>query len=250
MRVDTDTRKQIDSHYRSHAETYDRIWSKLDAIQERFREADRDGKIAHLKLSYINSVISIRTTADKQDEAIARLMAGENLETAMASVNYRKQKQKYMEQSLSENEVWTDLASALEAENTDIAHKTALDQLKYIGTVKAPFLLAMLGYTEKMCLDGNAISVIGMDDYPSTSDVQQYEELCRKLRSEFPTLSEEIDPFHLHWVIFDWQRSSIRNADATSQQLDRPVQVTHHDPWFDAALSELSKIESIVETVP
>lgn len=109
-------------------------------------------------------------------------MAGDDPETAMASVNYHTQKRKYMRQSLQDEAIWEDIALALQDEYVDRAHETALE-LGYIGTVKAPFILSMLGYTEKMCIDGNALNVLGMDDYPSMDDVHQYEQLCRDVRA-------------------------------------------------------------------
>ncbi|WP_148859277.1 hypothetical protein [Natronococcus pandeyae] len=175
-------------------------------------------------------------------------MAGDDLETAMASVNYHTQKRKYMRQSLGEVDVWEDIAVALQNGAVDRAHETALE-LDYIGTVKAPFILSMLGYTEKMCIDGNALRVLGLDDYPSMDDVRQYEELCRDVRAEFPTLSEELDPFHLHWVVFDWERSSTQNGDTVAGVQTQSRQITRHEAWFDAALRNVTEIESIVDSL-
>ncbi|WP_306061339.1 hypothetical protein [Natronococcus wangiae] len=87
----------------------------------------------------------------------------------------------------------------------------------------------MLDYTEKMCIDGNALRVLELDAYPSMDDVHQYEQLCRDVRAEFPTLSEELDPFHLHWVVFDWQRSSTQNGDTAVESQTQPSQVTRHE---------------------
>lgn len=245
--VESDTRQQIRSYYRAHADSYDQIWSDLEAVRERFEETDRDGKIARLKLSYVNAVISIRTTASKQDEALSRLVAGDDLETALASVNYHTQKRKYMRQSLQDDPIWDDIALALQNERVDRAHETALE-LGYIGTVKAPFILSMLGYTEKMCIDGNALNVLGLEDYPSMDDVTQYEQLCQNVRAEFPVLSDELDPFHLHWVVFDWQRSTSQNGKTTSSRTES-ARVTRHEPWFDAALRDVAEIEAVVEEI-
>lgn len=249
MRVDDNTRRHIRSHYRTHTESYTRIWSKLDAIRERLEDTDRDGKIAHLKLSYINAVISIRTTADKQDEAVARLMAGYDLETALASVNYHTQKRKHMRRSLDDEIVWNEIAVSLEADDLYSAHEIALDRLGYIGTVKAPFIFAMLGYTQKMCIDGNALRVLGLDDYPSTKDIHEYERLCRAIREEFPQLSAELDPFHLHWVIFDWQRSAPRNGDEPPGRSNPSGRVTQHDAWFEAALCDIPRIQEMIDSI-
>lgn len=243
MNVEDETRRRVVSHYRSHSEAYNEIWSNLDAVRSRFEAAECGEKTAYLKLSYVNAVISIRTSAEIQEEAMTRLMTGVDLESAMDRVNYYRQKRKYIRQSLEDETVWEEMTSCLKEGDIDIAHKTALDRLKYIGTVKAPFILANLGFTEKMCFDSNVVRVAGMNDYPSTTDVTEYEDLCRELRNEFPVLSKELDPFHLHWVIFDWQRN---NAVETEGQTN---QVTFHDAWFDAVLADPSKIKKVVEAL-
>lgn len=248
VKVDRETRDRITSHYRAHQEAYDKIWSNLDSVRTRFEAVDRDGKIPYLKLSYINAVVSIRTSVEAQEEALSQLMAGENSKAAMSRVNYHRQKRKYIAQSLEDAAAWTDIASLLKSGDVDAAHMTVLDRLKYIGPVKAPFVLAKLGYTQKMCIDGNVARIVGLDDHPSTNDVHEYEEICRTIRSQFPILSDRIEPFHLHWVIFDWMRNNRTDrgrANKPSRQVDP---VTSHDAWFNAVLNSPSEIKRVVDS--
>lgn len=249
IRVDDEVRRQIVSHYRTHSEAYDDIWADLETIHGRFRAANTEGKVAYLKLSYINSVMSVQTPVADQEDALTRLMDGEDLETALDTVNYRRQKQKYIKQSLHTVGVWEDIVSSLGEGAVDRAHKTALDRLNYIGPIKAPFILANLGYTEKMCFDTNVVNFAGLDEYPSTTDVQEYEELCQRLRDEFPVLREELDPFHLHWVIFDWQRSFGEGFERLPERDSKTPSVTSHDAWFNAALSDIHKIVALIESL-
>lgn len=246
MGVTDQTRSQIASHYYTHVELYRQIWRKLEAIRERFHEADREGKIAYLQLSYMNAVISIRTEASRQDEAVRRLMAGDDLETALESVNYYRQKANAIRNTLQRETVWHEIVSTLEDEAIDVAHESALDGLKYVGPVKAPFVFAMLGYTEKMCIDSNVVQVVGMDEWPDTTEVDRYEEICQRVRNQFPVLSKELDPFHLHWVVFDWHRYHDTGTGKT-QKARTPV--TLHDAWFDAALRDPSEIKGITESI-
>lgn len=249
VNVNNDIRQAILTHYTTHSELYDEIWSKLYTIHNRFLDADRNEKITYLKLSYINAVISIRTPASIQDEAITRLMSGESFEEAMSKVNYQNQKQKYMIQSLNNSVVWRELVSFIESDAIDSAHEIAVDQLKYIGAVKGPFIFAMLGYTEKMCLDGNVIRVIGLEDHPSTSELDDYERFCQEIREEFPALDKKLDPFHLHWVIFDWMRYHRTDQGAAKKSYSQVEYVTTHDAWFDAALAGISDIHQMIDSI-
>ncbi|WP_222912668.1 hypothetical protein [Natrinema sp. SYSU A 869] len=246
--IDDETRRQITEHYRTYTETYQQIWSQLDTIHDRLNTTDIEGKSAYLQLSYINAVISIQTPVDRHEESLRKLMNDRNLETALESVNYRRKKLDSIQQSLDQNTVWRNLASMLENKDVSSAHETALDRLRLVGTVKTPFLFATLGYTEKMCIDGNEANLMGMDRTPQTDDIDRYEQLCQEICSEFPALSEELDPFHLHWVIFDWQRHPNTNKEPQDEQ-QQADPITHHDAWFDAALRDTAAIQRRMESI-
>ena len=247
MKVTDATRSEIVAHYRTHESTYSRIWGRLDDIQTHFRMADKEGKIAYLKLSYINSVISVQTPLHIYEEAFRLILEGKDLDTALERVNYNGQKKKYLRQCLADADIWETLVTDLEERGLDAAHKTAIDRLKFVGTVKVPFTLAMLGFTEKMCLDANVCRVMDIDEIPTTVVVDRYESVCESVRDHFPTLMEEIDPFHLQWVLFDYQRFNRTNMDPDAAvRLDVDQQVAYHEAWFDGALKDVSEIKQIV----
>lgn len=248
MGIDTKTRQQITSHYRTYADTYQQIWSQLDTLHNRFRQTDLEGKCAYLKLSYVNSVISVRTPVDTHEAALRQVMSGQDLETALQSVNYRRKKENSIRQTVRQDSVWERIAAYLEEQDVNSAHEIALDQLRLVGTVKTPFLFAMLGYTEKMCIDGNEANLMGMDRTPQTDNIERYEELCYEICSEFSTLREELDPFHLHWVIFDWQRHPKTDGKARAHQRQSEP-VTHHDAWFEAALDNEPRIRRRMDSI-
>ncbi|TYL37426.1 hypothetical protein CV102_17615 [Natronococcus pandeyae] len=231
----------------SYAETHQQIWSQLETIHDRFSATDRNGKIAYLKLSYINAVISIRTPVDTHEEALQRFMTGSDLETAMESVNYHPRKRESIRQMINGTDVWHDISSVLETSDLYTVHEIALNRLKFVGTVKVPFLFAKLGYTQKMCIDGNEANLLGTDRSPQMNDIDRYEQLCQKIRDEFPVLSDELEPFHLHWVIFDRQRYPDTTGSQNGSRQSEPV--THHDAWFDAALRDESEIRQRMETI-
>ena len=247
MRLSDETRADIEAHYRRHSETYQRIWGKLDDVNERFLDASESGKIAYLKLSYINSLISVQCPLHVHEEALNRVVAGESFDEAFTSVNYNGQKIKYGRETLANDEVWSQILSDLQSDGLDSAHKTALDGLKFVGTVKVPFTFAMLGFMSKMCLDANVVRLMGLEEPPSTVVVEKYERQCQEVRDHFPVLTEELEPFELQWLIFDYQRFNRTGmSEEQKARIKANKQVTYHDSWFNAALRDVSEIEEIV----
>jgi len=242
------TRSEIVAHYRTHEATYQRIWGQLDTIRERFKKADRETKKDYLKLSYVNSVISVQTPLHIHEEAFRRILSGDGLERALERVNYNGQKKKYLSQCLQEPDIWETLVTDYNERGLDTMHKTAIDRLKFVGTVKVPFMLANLGFTEKMCLDANVCRIMGIDSQPTTVVVDRYESLCTDVCDLFPVLEVELDPYHLQWVLFDYQRFNRTNMDPdTANRLDVETQVAHHEAWFDGALMSEPELNMLFE---
>lgn len=249
MRVNEDVRHRIVSHYEEHAEVYEELWTKLDTVHDRFRSGDREAKISYLKLSYINSVISVRSPVSQHENALNQLMVSRDLETAISSTIFYRTKLNAIRQSLDEEKVWRELANDLDSGSIDAAHRRALNHLRYIGPVKAPFILAKLGYTEKMCLDSNVVEALDLDREPSNLSLEKYNELCKNIQYEFPSLTKELEPFHLQWVIFDWQRLGGSDNRADRGPTDKSEKVTSHDAWFNAVLSDQSTVQNVVEAL-
>jgi len=106
----------------------------------------------------------------------------------------------------------------IEDGDIDKAHKFILETFKGVGPAKAPFVLAMLGFTEKMCIDTNMVNAFGLDGHPSTVVVERYESICETLRDKMPTMKELTSPFLFQWTVFDYQRG----------------EVSHHDVFYDS----------------
>lgn len=233
MKLPTATRAEIEAHYHRHAETYQDIWGRLSSIHQRFMSAGEELRKSMLKLSYVNGVISVQCPLHIHEEAIFRLVNGEGLERALESVNYNQQKLKYITETLADDEIWTNLVDMLESEGLDAAHKYALDHLKFVSTVKVPFVFAMLGYCEKMCLDANMCRIMEIDQ-PKTVVVERYESQCQDVLSHVPTLGGELKPFHVQWLMFDFQRFNRKNmSDAAASRVGTDQQITRHSAWFE-----------------
>lgn len=250
MNLPNDVRADIESHYRDHEVTYGNIWGQLDEIHGKFNAQSGEGKITLLKLSYINSVISVQCPLHIHEEALNRLLAGKSLNEALSRVNYNGQKEKYLKETLRDDDIWQAILSDLESDGLDAAHKTAIDRLKFVGTVKVPFTFANLGFTGKMCLDANVCRLMGLEQ-PTTVVVSRYEEACDGVKGQFPTLTEELDAYELQWLLFDYQRFNRTGmSEEMKNRLNVDKQITYHDSWFTAALEtsvdELDKIISAI----
>lgn len=208
----------VTNHYRRNTETYTEIENRLMETRERFLNGSTSEQIRMLQKSHSFAVISVQTPVHIHEEAFTKLWQSDkpldNLESALSSVNYRNQKAEYIRHSLANGHLWAEVADLLVAGKLDVAHKMVLDTFKGVGPAKAPFTFAMLGFTEKACIDANVIGAMGLDDHVSTVVVEKYDAIVESLRDKMPTLKEETSPFMWQWIVFDWRRGEISTHDA------------------------------------
>lgn len=207
----------VTNHFRRNRDTYDAISERLQETRSTFLDADRGEQIRMLQKSHSFAVISVQTPVHIHEEAFTSLWQNDeplaNIEEALASVNYRFNKTEYIRHSLVNGHLWAKVASLLEDGELDAAHKMVLDTFKGVGPAKAPFTFAMLGFTEKACIDANIVNAMGLDGHVSTVVVEKYDNIVASLREKMPTLKEETSPFLWQWVVFDWQRDEISTHD-------------------------------------
>jgi thermostable 8-oxoguanine DNA glycosylase len=208
---------QVTNHYRRNADTYDEIRGRLAETRDKFLTADKSEQIRMLQKSHSFAVISVQTPVHIHEEAFTELWDGgdplDSLDEALSSVNYRNNKADYIRHSLENGHLWADVAHMLELDRVDEAHKFVLDTFMGVGPAKAPFTFAMLGYTEKACIDANIVSLMGLDDHVSTVVVDKYDAIVESLRDKMPTLKSETSPFLWQWVCFDYERGEISTHD-------------------------------------
>lgn len=212
----------VTNHYRRNRDSYEQIESRLAQTRERFMSADREQQIEMLQKSHSFAVISVQTPVHIHEEGFKRLwevddMSKENIVTALKSVNYNRQKSEYIVHSLQHEDLWNEVADMLEGGQINTAHKFILDNLKGVGPAKAPFVLSMLGFTEKMCIDTNIVSAFGLDGHPTTVVVDKYESIVSRIRNKMPTMKALTTPFMFQWIVFDYQRGEISTHDVFYQ---------------------------------
>ena len=213
------------NHYRKNSDTYDKIQARLKDLRTRFTAAKTSEQVRMLQKSHSFAVISVQTPVEIHEEAFKQLWNGSNphealQDGALSSVNYRNNKADYIRHSLRNGHLWADVADMLVEGNTDKAHRFIIDNFKGVGPAKAPFTLAMLGFTDKACIDANVQNALDVEA-PTTVVVEKYNSLVQEYMSKFPTLDSLLTPFLWQWVIFSYQRKGVSGKPDT------------HDVWFD-----------------
>jgi len=218
-------------HFRKNRDTYNTIRGRLLSARRSYKSADKSERTRRLVKAHSWSVISIQTPVEIHESAFKQLWADDpsisemkrRLPEALSSVNYRNNKQAYIESFADDKEAQSAIDELIMSENLDEAQKYIIDNVLGVGTVKAPFMLGNNGFTEKMCVDANIISLTGVDK-PSTVVVEKYNKICDNICEMFPALNKQLDPYVLQWVAFCYKRNKDGRLDG----------VDTHDVWFNA----------------
>lgn len=208
----------VTNHYRKNRDTYDMIDTRLFKTRKRFLDVSRDEQITMLQKSHSFAVISVQTPVNIHEEAFTELwgrgvITQNHTKEALSSVNYKNNKTDYIMHSMSHEGLWYEVCDMLENNEIDTAHKFILDNFKGVGPAKAPFVLSMLGFEEKMCIDTNIVKAFDLDGHATTVVVEKYEKLCQSIRDKMPTMRDMTSPFMFQWVCFDYQRGEISTHD-------------------------------------
>lgn len=217
-------------HFRNHRDTYNKIRGRLLSARREYEADSEEGRRLRLVKAHSWSVISIQTPVEIHEQAFKDLWdgvdsvdeIGKNLPEALSSVNYKNNKESYIREFAADVEAQSEIDSRLMNGQLDDAQKYIIDNVKGVGTVKAPFMLGNNGFTEKMCVDANVISLTGVEK-PETIVVEKYNNICHEICQMFPALNKVLDPYVLQWVIFCYKRNKDGRLDG----------VDTHDVWFE-----------------
>jgi len=203
------------NHYRNNVDHYNSVRARLSATKQRFMDSDKYEQIRMLQVSHAFAALSVQTSVENHEEAFRNLFADgvpdskEEVRESINMCNYWKSKARYIWDSIESVNEWWEVAEMLENREIDKAHKYIIDNFLGVSTAKAPFVLAMLGFTQKMCLDTNICNLTGIER-PSTVVVDRYEDIVSSVREKFQTLKEEAsEPFIFQWALFDYKRGNL-----------------------------------------
>lgn len=211
------TMERPQQFYEQHENTYKKIDERLDSVNEEFLNSDRETQRRMLLDSYIFSVLSIQTPVSIHEDAFRSIKTGADLEDAMSSVNYWKNKVSYIRETEVKFEEIDRVIELLEDGETDKAQRMLIDEFKGVGTVKSAFTLAMLGFKDKACIDTNVLTALEMDreDAYTGVVVQKYNDFVDEAFNSIDSdLKESVDSnFMNQWVIFDCVRGEVTDHE-------------------------------------
>jgi len=218
-------------HFREYRDTYNTIRGRLLDARRSYKNANEKERRLRLVKAHSWSVISIQTPVEIHEQAFQQLwqsvdspeQVGKNLPEALSSVNYRNNKEEYIREFAADVNAQSEIDSRIMDGELDSAQKFIIDNVRGVGTVKAPFMLGNNGFTEKMCVDTNVINLTGVEK-PNTVVVDKYETVCQDICQMFPALNKLLDPYLLQWVIFCYKRNKDGRLDG----------VDTHDVWFES----------------
>lgn len=209
--------KDIKQFYKQHEEEYNEIDEKLDKVNNRFLDGDRELQRRMLLDSYMFAVLSVQTPVGIHEDAFRSIKTGADYEDALSSVNYWKNKVSYIRETEVKFEEIDRAIELLEENKTDKAQRVLIDEFKGVGTVKSAFTLAMLGFKDKACIDTNVLTALGMEreDAYNGVVVEKYNKFVEKSFEEIDAEFKKEAPnrFMNQWVIFDAVREEFTNHE-------------------------------------
>ena len=203
--------------YRDNIDKYMQIKQNLESVNDKFLSSGREIQRRMLLDSYIFAVISVQTPVDIHEDAFKAIKTGADYEDALSSVNYWRNKVNYIRETEVKFEEIDKVIDLLEEGKLDEAHRKLVDEFKGVSTVKAGFVLAMLGFEEKACIDTNVLTALGIDREDAYNGVviDKYNKFVDMAFDKIDSGLMSIVPstFMAQWVIFDAVRGEVATHD-------------------------------------
>lgn len=224
------------ARYNEEVERYEQIQQLLDAIQAGYFELPDSTKETVLFIADLYAIMSIMTAVERVERAFPQAIDAETKAEYRDvydehTILFHDDKADYSYRNMV-NVDYSVQREMIDNGEIDRVHQYKADNVNGLGTIKGAFSLAMLGFTEKMCIDTHVANYFGLDKREAQVDtVAEYERLCGSLRSKDPFLAQETSPYLFQWVVFD---------------TDRDDGVTEHSRWFKT-ISEFVDIDVDVE---
>lgn len=196
-----------------HHEDYQKVDMRLDIARNVMLHGRADSAARMLKLSCINSVMSIQSDVTRHEKAFALYSAGDlSVEKAAEQTVYGYQKADWLHHSLATFD-FDECVRLVREEGIAPALEFIVENFKGLSYRKGAFALAMCGIYELMCLDSNTekylereteLTIPHRDDMRRASfSARDYLEICECVNRR--TLSD-MRPFTCQWAMYDYER--------------------------------------------
>jgi len=220
---------RVGEHYINHEDSYNAVFDRMKRCNDRFRSVDRGEKIHMLKRTYTFAVLSVQTPVDRHESAYEQMW--ENDEPVRDTADAVRSnsagpngKIEHIRTTLRKTDMWVNVADLLtnpSADDLNSAHKLLLDEAGFVGPAKVPFMLAMLGFEEKCCIDSNVQDVCDVDK-PTTVVPERYDRSVEKAFRQFDHVLEGFTAFQKQWILFAAGREQFADHDHFYNSLGIP----------------------------
>lgn len=190
----------IQQWYDTRRTEYDLTARRLEKTRHKFMSADITEAVRMLDMSYANAVISQQCAVNKHEAGWVHWV---NTGEIPEYVIYSNQKTRWINSTNHIHKINT-VRMLHAGKSRDKIHKYMADNFTGLGLMKAAFTLAMLGFTDRMCIDTNVSQVTGVE-VTSLSNLSDYLNACDKICQEFELA---LPPFLTQWVLFDFNRGN------------------------------------------
>jgi len=191
----------------NHRTDYEAVSDRLAAVNGTVQFGTIHESAEILEKSYMFAVLSIKTERDRHENAFVGHYTGDlSRKDAALETVYGGHKKNWIADTF-ESVNWVDFASAVRyhAQNCNWEQllEVTVSNLKGVSYRKASFMLAMVGFTEYMCIDSNVGRYAGIEADTEFYCAESYMNECREI---YDDIDSELSPFLIQWAIYDFER--------------------------------------------
>lgn len=246
-------RNNIRIWFAEKEQQYAKTWDRLRQLRRRWGRLSFEERVSMLQLSTTFAIYTIMTPLSIAEAAFGAMMAGRTVEESLSeplreaggvTAGQHNMKQEWIHRSIIEipwDRVTGLLDDPSDTNAANRAQKILIDESVGLGGPKSGFVLANLGITQKLCIDGN-VSNLFFSDRVNTVSIDRYEGLCSELVDWFPRLSEDLEPYEIQWLVFDFQRTHRLEGGRQVRDPEAEQTVATHDAWFSYVLGNINTI--------
>lgn len=182
--------------YAENKVAYDQTETRLSDTKRKFL-SDRDMAYGMLRDSIFNALASMQTQVARHEYAYQEYKEGNN--NALVYTNFGPTKQRRFN-AIDGKQLYNIVDYLFDGQV--FSARDELIKIKGLAVTKASFVLAMLGFTDFMCIDVNVQQVVNME--VKTRSVKKYDSYVDEIMSRYSHL--KLSPFMTQYVLFDYNR--------------------------------------------
>jgi len=201
--------QKIQNQLTTHMRDYASVSLRLESCKNVILNGRLDSAASMLRKSYVNAVMSIQTAKDRHETAYSMWQNGMELKNACLETVYGGQKHGWMQRTFDKTN-WKMLVLAIRNHysNDRIVKLLEVIENNLVGVsyTKGSFVLAMVGFTEYMCIDSNCKNFLGIEGRINHKNAKEYMDMVYDVREKIVNKNPWISNFIVQWAIYDHER--------------------------------------------